>query len=93
MSYCRMGEDSDVYVIRSGDRWICYCDLACNESDRPEEMISHLLRHRSFGHKVPQRAIERLNADRFGIPYKTDVEQALDALYPGLTAPPRRQVE
>lgn len=70
MSYCRIGEDSDVYVIRSGDRWICHCDLVLNEADRPEEMISHLLRHRSFRHKVPQHAIERLNADRFDLPYR-----------------------
>lgn len=82
MSYCRNdGVESDVYVIRTfDDRLICYCCLANNEADRPEEMITHLLIHRSIGHRVPQRALDRLNAERFGLPYKTDVEQALDEI-------------
>lgn len=87
MSYCRIGEDSDVYVIRDMSGMLqCFCNLVMNYHEREEEMISHLLIHRSFGHKVPQRAIDRLQAERLGLPYKTDVEQALEALLPGLTA-------
>lgn len=78
MSYCRIGEDSDVYLIRSGDMLVCYCALEGNEQETEEGMISHLVDHQERGHKVPQRAIARLNAERLGIPYKTDVELALE---------------
>lgn len=66
MTYCRRGEDSDVYVVKSGDRWICFCKLVKNEAERPEDMITHLLIHRSLLHKVPQQAIDRLQRDRLG---------------------------
>lgn len=95
MSYCRNdGVDSDVYVIRHvNGMLVCYCCLPDNEHERPEEMITHLLNHRSLGHKVPDRALDRLNAERFGLPYKTDVEQALEDFFPRLTATREHPVE
>lgn len=93
MSYCRIGEDSDVYVIRHvSGMLVCYCLLPDNEFDTEEGMISHLIDHKMLGHKVPDRALARLNAERLGLPYKTDVEQALEDFFPDLTAKPDHQV-
>lgn len=85
MSYCRIGEDSDVYVIRMGEGLKCFCSLPDNHQDSEEGMISHLIDHMNLGHKVPQRAIARLNDERFGIPRPTDVEQALEDFNATLT--------
>lgn len=69
MSYCRRnGVDSDVYVVRTGRRLAC---LGCSLVDfsgsvvreSAEEMRAHLLAHRSRGHLVPDRAIERLERE------------------------------
>lgn len=62
MSYCRWGEDSDVYVIGEGD---CLCCCACGigisvRFKTRTQMIEHLEQHRKDGDKVPQYAIERL---------------------------------
>lgn len=94
MSYCRIGEGSDVYVIRHvNGMLVCYCCLPDNEHDGPEGMITHLIDHRQLGHEVPQRALDRLNAERLHLPFKTDVEQALEDFWPGLTAQRDGQVE
>ena len=76
MSYCRMGDDSNVYVIRNMLGTL-EC-LACRISGEPkedglrygyfavdleDEMIEHLLEHRRQGWKVPERAIERLRRE------------------------------
>lgn len=66
MSYCRMSEDSDVYVIATFDprvqkkAWQCYCrPTSCLVYSR-QEMLEHLYQHRKDGEKVPEYAIERL---------------------------------
>lgn len=80
VSYCRIGEfDSDVYVIRHvNGSLVCYCDLGDNSHLLEQGMIDHLEHHQEIGHRVPQRALDRLKAERDGKPYKTDVELAME---------------
>lgn len=60
MSYCRIGGDSDVYVIHSVfGGMVCYCDGEVGPMSR-REMVEHLLQHREEGWLVPQRALDRL---------------------------------
>jgi hypothetical protein len=62
MSYCRYGEDSDVYLIQ------CSAGYECKVSGgrtgflvkTPKAALRKLLALRSGGLKVPQRAIDRL---------------------------------
>lgn len=79
MSYCRLGTDSDVYIYSTivvtpePHRGIvcCLCSLhevegeyyvtATNKPAR--EMHIHLLKHVDAGHKVPQRAFDRLEKE------------------------------
>lgn len=65
MSYCRVGADSDVYVIDHVDGGMaCYCGRP--EADRlmtKPEMLGHLLAHRDRGDVVPQRALDRLTSE------------------------------
>lgn len=63
MSYCRRGDDSDVYVIRSVyGPWVCYCEPGFN-SETPGGMLQHLQGHIEMGDKVPKRALVRLRSD------------------------------
>lgn len=48
--------------------------------DTEQQMIDHLLAHRAAGHTVPQKAIDRLTAERDGMPYQTDVQRELSEL-------------
>ena len=65
MSYCRYGEDSDVYLIR------CSAGYECMVSSgrtgflvrTPKAALRKLLALRSDGLKVPQRAIDRLERE------------------------------
>jgi hypothetical protein len=63
MSYCRAGEDSDVYVYPSGNGIVCCScpmigeDLAVTSA---LNMLTHLQGHMSRGDKVPRAALERL---------------------------------
>lgn len=87
MSYCRFGEGSDVYVIRSADRLVCFCSkggFACAVGEE-QQMIDHLARHEAAGDLVPYQAIRRLESERDGIPFMTEVELALDTI--GLESP------
>jgi hypothetical protein len=60
VSYCRIGIDSDVYVIHHvGDGMACYCVPAPSLMTK-QEMVEHLLEHREEGLMVPQRALDRL---------------------------------
>jgi archaellum biogenesis ATPase FlaH len=70
MSYCRIGNDSDVYVLGNGDGGIqCMCcrllenwydSFTCSTE---QEMLEHLEQHKSVGHKVPRYAINRLRRE------------------------------
>lgn len=68
MSYCRFGDDSDVYVYYAC-KGLCCCMCFLN-SDREDEhfhkrseMINHLKQHKKRGHKVPPRAMKRLKEE------------------------------
>lgn len=61
MSYCRMGNDSDVYLIATfGGKWNCFCRVPCVVTDSVEDTLAHLLNHKARGDKVPDYAIRRL---------------------------------
>ena len=67
MSYCRMSEGSDVYVIATWDPkdkgpawWCCGCQRSNNFVRTREAMLAHLYQHRKDGDRVPEHAIERL---------------------------------
>ena len=63
MSYCRFGTDSDVYVFKSGDIWICSgCKLTSDDSyfKTLKELREHLQIHEKAGHKVPPDVYERI---------------------------------
>ena len=66
MSYCRFSEDSDVYLYPHvyGNYQCCACKLG--EMDillTLEEVLKHLQAHRNAGHKVPEYAFERVEAE------------------------------
>lgn len=79
MAYARFGKDSDVYVYLSiTDKYVC-CSCALQEDatvydgyrlwpdtnmDTPEQVIEHLREHVGAGHRVPDRAFERLEKER-----------------------------
>jgi hypothetical protein len=65
MAVCRLGPNSDVYVVYKADGGIeCHgCALFKDRGfNAPDEaaMISHLKDHAAAGHKVPSEAFERL---------------------------------
>ena len=72
MSYCRMGKDSDLYVLHAGYGFECVnCKLQpkyqgygmhmSTVRKTRKQMIKHINQHIEAGHKVPERAISRLN--------------------------------
>lgn len=65
MSYCRYGEDSDVYLIRSSAGYECMVSGGQTGFmvKTPEEALWKLLALRKDGLKVPQRAIDRLERE------------------------------
>ena len=67
MSYCRIRKGhSDLYVFEniSGGFDCCGCNLHGGfrsfHCDTPEEMLSHLKKHKEDGQLVPDYAIDRL---------------------------------
>lgn len=78
MSYCRISEGSDVYVVgtRQDGQDGIEC-VSCEYDERgyfwaasPSSMIAHLLVHRLRGDRVPDRALDRLRDERDGIPHQ-----------------------
>lgn len=65
MSYCRVGSDSELYLINSGKEFLC---MACPLLERASSMslkthmeaLYHLADHVMVGHTVPIRAFVRL---------------------------------
>lgn len=80
MSYCRPGEDSDLYIYTNGYRIFVYGDREHKSFDVGSEqaVLDYLAELAKGGALVPQRAIDRLTAERDGLPYKTDVQRALE---------------
>ena len=65
MSYCRYGEDSDIYLIRCSDGYECTVSNGRTgfSVKTPEAALRKLLSLQSDGLKVPQRAIDRLERE------------------------------
>ncbi|HID37791.1 MAG TPA: hypothetical protein EYP39_10555 [Ghiorsea sp.] len=74
MAYCRFGKDSDVYLYEDiNGGWSCiWCELvsggkisaANSHLDTIEATITHLREHIKCGHKVPDKAIAELEAEK-----------------------------
>lgn len=75
MSYCRFSE-GDVYMYDGGrledDKPSLSCSRCSLETEdtpslygamSPQEALQHLRHHQAAGHKVPQRAINRLQEE------------------------------
>ncbi len=68
MSYCRMGDDSDVYAFRSPHGYEC-CGCLLNDDGASqrfptaEDLLSHMHAHLDFFHRVPEYALQRLRED------------------------------
>lgn len=65
MAYCRVNEDSDVYMYPTMDNSIVCCDCLLKNIDGTEfifrrDALLHLNPHKTWGHKVPDYAFERL---------------------------------
>ena len=69
MSYCRFGNDSDVYMIDTGDYFECVCCRMLPKfggmhksriMQNTMSALKHLGAHRTHGHRVPRYAIKRL---------------------------------
>jgi len=67
MSYARFANDSSVYVFLSvyGEFECCACCLRHDESFySTDAILAHLAEHKAEGHRIPDRTLERLEADR-----------------------------
>jgi len=76
MSYCRFGDDSDVYLYYHVDNFFecCSCrllgfekrflpDFEMHKSKKMSnlsEVLAHLMKHKKKGHKVPDYALGRI---------------------------------
>ena len=90
MSYCRWGEESDVYVIDTGRGYLecmaCAIDstptdiegTAANQFILRSDAIKHLRLHLAWGHKVPPHALERLEGELGDIGNEVSEEAAYD---------------
>lgn len=73
MSYCRFGDDSDVYVFGTYGHnkeevfECCGClmmgDMKPFHCKTKNEMVKHLFEHMRNGHKVPTYAIDHLKKE------------------------------
>jgi hypothetical protein len=91
MSYARMSDDSDVYIFEHAEGFIQCCGCSIIEPDDYEivgfanlntarEALAHLDAHVALGHKVPQKAFERIREEH----------ENLDAQIEKYVAPPRK---
>ena len=66
MSYCRFSKYSDVYVYPTPDGKIVCDECILNPKwkySNAKEMLDHLKCHIQIGHKVPRKAIEKLETE------------------------------
>lgn len=74
MSYARMNDESDVYVFEHAGGFIQCCGCSITEPEGIEtfgfanlktarEALKHLGTHVALGHKVPQKAFDRIHDD------------------------------
>lgn len=69
MSYCREGDDSDVYVFRSNQSPELPFVVSVNggparRTGTRDETVNYLLDLRDRGVKIPQHALDRINGGR-----------------------------
>lgn len=68
MSYCRFGDDSDVYMFPSNDGIVCWaCSMIAKDTaiifkDKIAAYL-HLLSHKDYDDKVPDYAIRDLKVE------------------------------
>jgi hypothetical protein len=63
MAYARYGAESDVYVYATAKGWICE---NCSQFSDLVALQKHLVDHRSRGDKIPQHAIDVIEAELKG---------------------------
>ena len=63
MAYARFSRKSDVYVYASKNGWIC---ASCDTFSDLSGLKKHLLKHRKRGDRVPQDALDAINAEMKG---------------------------
>ena len=65
MSYCRWGDDSDLYIFGDGDGWACCnCSIAVDAYfGTLAELKAHVQLHIDAGHKVPDYVMDRINCE------------------------------
>lgn len=74
MSYARMSDSSDVYIFEHANGFIQCCGCSITEPEDYEivgfanlntarEALAHLDEHVALGHKVPQKAFERIRKE------------------------------
>lgn len=65
MSYARFSDQSDVYIYRSGDVWICNgCKLKKRYDSEHTNLTSlkqHINEHTEAGHRIPYYTLERID--------------------------------
>ena len=65
MSYCRICDDSDVYVLCTGTKYEVHLigGVFSRVVDTPKEMLTVLDSLNKLGYKVPERTIKRLESE------------------------------
>lgn len=71
MSYCRIGPDSDIYVIRTlAGHWECVSCTVVQPLGLHSATIftlkalkRHVAHHKAMGHKVPDYAVQRIDKE------------------------------
>lgn len=68
MAYCRYGWDSDIYVYATGGGMMTchglgHADVDATYMGTPQQMYEHMTAHATAGHRVPQRALDRLREE------------------------------
>lgn len=64
MSYCIIGNESDVYVYGDEDHLVCAGHITQFRTGSYQEMIRHLKEHQEKGEIVPDRCFDVLQKER-----------------------------
>jgi hypothetical protein len=64
----------DMYLmeieLKGAKRWMCVCCkliFTTYQCETPEGMIEHIRLHKSHGHEVPEKAMDRLDLEAIGL--------------------------
>lgn len=90
MSYCRMSDKSDIYLIATTEGWSCMgCKLVdkvpalggtvmVNGSEymwQRDDLLLHLAKHLVLGHKIPRGVWKRLRTEMYSQEQPTEPPQ------------------